>query len=219
MLVHILSFLLQFPSSDSLCPDPDIQFHQLMAVTWSQDSKVGEDISILPRERLKALKNYCNCQDEVEKKPSPFCISVIISFLSQEQEGLKYQAKLYTAGLKTVKLTEQISSSIIVKEDSNTHLPNMIIEVAKQFQVDYVVVLVDTEDVPSLSWINRLAKDCLAANLRVTVHLAGAGGNVSQAILQSGSRPAALFLLGRHNGRLLREVGRKLFKAFLLGMQ
>ena len=214
MLVHILYHLLLLPFSESLCPDPDILFHQVLEGTWSQDSKVGEDISILPKERLTALKNYCNCQEDEDKEQSPFCTSVFVSFHSQRKERLKHQAKLYTAELKTVKLTKQRSSSLLVKDDSNANLLNFIREVAQQFLVDYVVVLVDAEDVPSMSWISRLAKSCLATNLRITVHLAGQSGNISQAVLQSGSRPAALFLLGRHNGRLLREVGRKLFEAF-----
>ena len=214
MLVHILYLLLQCTYSETLCPDPDIQFHQMMEDTWSQDFKVGEDISILPRGRLKALKNYCNCQEDEEKEPSPFCTSVFASFHSQAQERLKHQGKLDIAGLKTLKLTGQKSSSLIGKDGSNNNLQKFVREVANQFLMDYVVIIVDTEEPPSFSWILGLAKSCLAANLRVTVHLAGQGGNVSQAILQSGSRPTELFLLGRHNGCFLREVGRKLIKAF-----
>ena len=206
MLVHILYLLLQCTYGDSLCPYPDTQFHQVMEDTWSQDSKVGEDISILPKERLRALKNYCNCQEDEEKEPTPFCTSVFVSFHSKAQERLKHQTKLFAPGLKTVKLTNKTSSPLKTKEGSNTHLLNFIREVTNQFLMDYVVILVDAEDVPSFSWISSLAKSCLAANLRVTLHLSGQGGNISQAILQSGSRPSALFLLGRHNGRLLREV-------------
>ena len=214
MWVHILYLLL--PLSESLCPYPDALFHRMMEDTWSQDSNVGDDISILPKEKLRALKNYCTCQEDDAKEASPFCTSVFISFHSQAQERLKQQAKLDTAGLKTAKLTEQRSSSLLVKEGTITKLQDFIRKVSKQFLVDYVVVLVAAEEKPSLSWISLLAKSCLAANLRVTVHLAGEGGNISQAILQSGSRPTALFILGRHNERLLREVGVKLVRAGLL---
>ena len=201
-MLALLSFLLTVPHGDTLCPQDD--FHRLMDETWSQDSRLGEDVSLLPRERLEELRMYCNCLEG--EQTSSFCRSVFISYHTQPREILEHQGKLANSGYKTKKVTRERSAALMLKEDSNSNLHKFIIEISNSLLVNYAVVLVDAEDLPSLTSVSRLAKTALMNNLRVTVHVAGEGGNITRAILQSGNQPAALFVLGSHNGRLVREV-------------
>ena len=203
MLV-LFFFLVTVPRGDTLCPKDD--FHRLMEETWSQDSSRGEDVSLLPRERLEELRMYCNCLEG--EQTSSFCRSVFISYHTQPQEILEHKGEMANSGYKTKKNTNKRSAALLLKEDSNNNLHQFIIEISKDLLVNYAVVLVDAEDFPSLTSISRLAKTALMNNLRVTVHVAREGGNITRAILQSGNQPAALFVLGSHNKRLVREVSR-----------
>ena len=202
-MLALLSFLLTVPHGDTLCPQDD--FHRLMEETWSQDSRLGEDVSLLPRERLEELRMYCNCLEG--EQTSSFCRSVFISYQTQQIEIHRPPVKLANSGYKTKKnMKERSYYALLPKEDSNTNLHMFISEISKHLLVNYVVVLVDAEDLPSLTSISRLAKTALVNNLRVTVNIAREGGNITRAILQSGTQPAALFGLGSHNRRLVREV-------------
>ena len=202
----VLFFLiLNVPHGDTLCPESD--FHRLMEETWSQDSRLEEDVSLLPRERLEELREYCNCLEG--EQTSSFCRSVFISYHAKPQEIQKHPVKLASSGYKTKKNTKERSYyALLPKEDSKKNLHKFISEISKNLLVNYAVVLVDADDFPSLTSISRLAKTALMNNLRVTVHIAREGGNITRAILQSGNQPAALFVLGSHNKRLVREVSR-----------
>ena len=103
-------------------------------------------------------------------------------------------------------MKERSYYALLPKEDSNKNLHKFISEISKHLRVNYAVVLVDADDLPSLTFISILTKTALVNNLRVTVHIAKEGGNITRAILQSGNQPAALFVLGSHNRRLVREV-------------
>ena len=204
MVQFFLFMLLNVPFCKALCLDGDFQFHRLMEETWSQDFREGEDTSLLPRERLGELRKYCNCLEE--DQPSNFCRNVFISYHSQPIEIYKHQVKLTDSGYKTKKNTKDTSEALLLDEDIHTNSHIFISEVAKHLLVYYVVVLVEVEDVGSPVWMSRLVKDCLSQNLRLTVHVTRRGGNMTQAILQPGNQPAAIFLLGSHNGLLVKEV-------------
>ena len=206
MAVQFLLFmLLNVPSGEASCLDSDFQFHRLMEETWSQDFREGEDTSPLPRERLGELRKYCNCLEE--DQPSNFCRNVFISYHLQPRQKQEHQGKLTYSGYMTKKITKDTSEALLLDEGSSTSLHIFISEVAKKLLVYYVVVLVEVEDVGNKVWMSRLVKDCLSQNLRLTVHVTRRGGNMTRAILQPGNQPAALFLLGRRNGLLVREVG------------
>ena len=205
MVQFFLFMLLNVPFCKASCLDGDFQFHRLMEETWSQDIREGEDTSLLPRERLGELRKYCNCLEE--EKPSNFCRNVFISYHSQPIEIYKHQGRFTDSGYKTKKNTRETSEALLLDEGSRANLHIFISEVAKKLLVYYVVVLVEVEDVGSTVWMSRLVKDCLSQNLRLTVHVTRRGGNMTQAILQPGNQPAALFLLGTRNGLLVREVG------------
>jgi hypothetical protein len=79
-------------------------------------------------------------------------------------------------------------------------------QVTKKLMVDNVVVLLDNHAALTTSALFTFVKAALEEKVQVTVHLAGGGRNLTEAVLRSASRPAAIFVLGQTATSLAKQM-------------
>jgi hypothetical protein len=177
------------------CPHTDHRFHGAVELAWAEDAWRSE----LPPEHLEGLQDYCHCKGA--KHPTDFCRSVFAAYFAkpravQESSHPGLQAKKAVWGDSGGVVALQQGAAVLVHR--------FLSQVTKKLMVDNVLVVLDEQ--AALTALFTFVKEVLEEKVRVTVHLAGGGRNLTQAALHSGSQPVAVFILGQTATSLAKQL-------------